>query len=366
MKKRTLIAFSMILIISLSFSSCNILHKHTLGEWQWDGNAHFKECPCGYTLTQSSSKHMDEDRDGTCDICRYSMKYKINSLQDLSWYLLYYHTLNTYEYFEECNMKPHSIHEMNFKNTLTYNERTTRVAFDTPYFNEYLTALPAHAEYIKSNAEYYSHYISSGYSQHNIPFDHYLFSTQETIRYGLSDQCCDYQRFYETASKFQEVDDFYETTSSSALTKSIYNTPAQYGDHTLSYKNEIMNSVANEISHFIKYYLNVEFTDQGDIVLPDASCFDRIDIRTENDIVYFSIEKNNGETFWDDDIRYIISGTINLNTHNLSYNMKESYYFDDKIMYYADYDYDLTLTDAPIDIEFDINGEFEEVYIESD
>jgi hypothetical protein len=356
----------MILITSFLFSSCNILHNHTLGEWQWNGNGHFRECPCGYTHAESSSKHIDEDRDEVCDICRYSMKYEINSLQDLSWYLLYYYTLNEYEYLDENNMKSHSIHDMNFQNTLTYNESTVRVKFNEPYFNEYLTALPEHAEYVKSNADYYSRHVGSEYSQYKVPLDYYyLFSTQETIRYGLSDQCCDYQRFCETTSKFKEVHDFYETTSLSKLTKKIYKDPVCYDNHTLSFKNEIMNSVAGEIAHLIRYYLNVEFTDHGDIVLPDVSYFNRVDIKTKNSIVYFSIEKNDGKTFWGDDQRYTINGTIDLTTHTLSYNMNESYYFDEEIMYYLDYDYNLILTNDPIDIDFDISGDFEEVYVEN-
>jgi hypothetical protein len=34
-------------------------------------------------------------------------------------------------------------------------------------------------------------------------------------------------------------------------------------------------------------------------------------------------------------------------------------------MYYVDYDYRLSLTNDPIDIEFDCSGAFEEVYIEA-
>lgn len=365
MRKHKPTVLVMILVILLLFSSCVVAHKHTFGEWQYNGSGHFKECSCGYTISEISSKHIDEDRDEACDICRYPMKYDINTLSDLSWYLLYYYELSQYEYLQENNMKLHSIHDMNFKNTLTYNESKTRVKFKVPYFNEYLTALPNHAEYVKSNTEYYSRYVGTGYSQHNIPLDCYLFSTQETIRYGSSEQFCDYQRFCETASKFKEVNNFYETTSSSAFEKRIYKDTESYNENNLSFKNEIMNSVSGEISHFIRYYLNVEITDRGEIVLPEASYFDSIDIKTENGIVYFSIEKNDGKTFFNDDIRYNINGTINLKTHNLSYNVKESYYFDGELMSYVDYDYDLTLTNEPIDIEFDTSGEFEEVYIEN-
>lgn len=365
MKKQYLVIFSMISAISLLFSSCDIFHKHVFGEWQYDGSGHFQECSCGYRISQSPSKHIDENKDEACDMCHYSMKYEINSLQDLSWYLLYYYELSQYEYLQESNMKPHSIHDMNFQNTLTYNERTVRVKFYAPYFYEYLTGLPNSAEYIKSNTEYYSRSVGSGYSQHNIPLEYYLFSTQETIRYGLSDKGCDYERFCETSSKFKTVNDFYETTSSSTLTKKIYNDPVYYDNHNLSYKNEIIHSVAGEISQLIRYYLNVEFFDYGNIVLPDMSYFDSIDIKTENGIVYFRIEKNDGKTFWGEDKRYSINGTINLTTYHISYNMKESYYIDGEVMSYVDYDYSLVLTDEPIAIEFDINGEFEEVYIEN-
>ena len=365
MKKHTLTVLIMTVIASLLLSSCNILHRHTFGDWQYNGSGHFKECSCGYTISQSTSKHMDEDKDDACDICHYPMKYEINSLSDLSWYLLYYYESNQYAYSEETNMKIHSIHEMNFKNTLTYNENQTRVKFQTPYFNEYLTALPKHAEYIKSNAEYYSHYTESGYIQVNTTENHYLFETQETVRYGLSDQHCDYQRFTNTTSKFKTVNDFYDTTSSSTLTKGIYADPESYDEHNMSFKNEVINSVIGEISHFIRYYLNVEFTDHGEIILPETSYFDNVDIRTENGIVCFSIEKSDGKTFWGDDERYTIIGSINLKTHNLSYNVKKSYYFDGEILSYVDYDYDLSLTNEPIDIEFDFNGEFKEVYIET-
>lgn len=365
MRKPVTTVLIMSLGISLLFSSCDILHRHTFGEWQYNGSGHFKECSCGYTISESSSKHIDENKDDACDICRYPMKYEINSLSDLSWYLLYYYELSQYEYLEENNMKIHSIHNMNFKNTLTYNESKIRVKFQTPYFNEYLTGLPEHVEYIKSNAEYYSCYIGSGYIQVDIPVKYYLFETQETIRYGLSDQHCDYQRFTDTDSKFKTVNNFYETTSSSTLTKRIYRDSESYDENNLSFKNEIINSVAGEISYFIRYYLNVEFTDHGEIILPEVSYFDSMDIRTEKDIVYFSVEKNDGKTFWGDDKRYSIIGSINLKTHNLSYNVKESYYFDGEIMSYDDYDYDLSLTNEPIDIEFDLNGDFEEVYMET-
>lgn len=355
----------MMLAISLLLSSCNVLHKHSLGEWKYNSNGHFKECSCGYTIYKNSSKHIDEDKDEFCDLCRYSMKYEINSLCDLSWYLLYYYDRNVYGYLQENNMKVHSIHDMNFKNTLTYNDRKVRVKFYAPHFNEYLTALPEYTEYVKSNEEYYSYHKGSGYIQVDIPAKHYLFETQETIRYGLSDQYCDYERFTDTDSKFKTVNDFYETTSSSQLTKRIYENSEAYNEHNLSFKNEITNSVANEISYFIRYYLNVEFNDYGEIVLPDISYFDGIDIKTEKDIVYFSIEKNDGKTFFNEDKRYNINGTINLKTHNLSYNIKESYYVDEEIMYNVDYDYNLVLTKESIDIKFDIDGEFEEVYMGS-
>ena len=365
MRKHMLAVLVMILVISLLFSSCDVLHKHTFGEWQHNGSGHFKECSCGYIISESSSKHIDEDKDDACDICRYLMKYEINSLRDLSWYLLYYYDLRQSDYLQENNMKVHNIHDMNFKNTLTYNEKKTRVNFEEPYFNEYLTALPMHEEYVKSNAEYYSYYKSSGYSQTDVPAKCYSFGTQENIRYGLSDQYCDYERFTETKSNFKTVNDFYETTFSSRLTKTIYEDSEFYDEHNLSFKNEIIYSVTNKISYFIRYYLNVEFRDYGEIVLPEASYFDSFDVRTENDTVYFSIEKNDGKTFFNEDIRYSISGSINLRTHNLSYNVKESYYIDGEIMYYVDYDYNLTLTNEPIEIEFDFNGEFEEVYVEN-
>ena len=365
MRKHMLTVFVIILVILLSFSSCNILHRHTLGEWQWNGNGHFKECSCGYILAESSSKHIDKDRDEACDFCRYSMKYEINSLQDLSWYLLYYYELNQYEYWQECNMKPHSIHDMNFKNTLTYNEKKTRVNFEEPYFNEYLTALPMHEEYIKSNNEYYLYYKTSWYSQTDVPAKYYSFRTQETVRYGLSDKYCDYEIFTETKSNFKEVNDFYERNSSTDLTKTVYKDSASYDEHTLSSKHETMYAVINNISYFIRYYLNVEFKDDGEVIIPDTSYFDSIHINTENDTVYFNIEKQDGKTFWGEDIRYVIRGSINLKTHNLSYNIKKSYYIDGEIMSYVDYDYNLSLTNDPIYIEFDTNGNFEEVYMES-
>ena len=364
MRKRAFAALAIILVMSLLLSSCNAFHRHELGEWQYNGSGHFRECACGYTISQSSSKHIDKNRDDACDVCGYPMVYEIDSLADLSWYLLYYYEQSQYEYLEESNMKLHSIHDMNFKNTLTYNEAKARVKFEYPYFNEYLTSLPKYAEYVKSGEEYYSRHVNSFYSQHNVPLEYYLFSTQETIRYGSSESHCDYQRFTDTGSKFITVNDFYETTTYSKLTKRIYNGSETYNKNNLSFKNEILNTVAGEISHFIRYYLNVEFTDHGEIVLPDSSYFDCIDIKTEDGIVYFSIEKSDGKTFFDDDIRYNISGSINLKTHNLSYNVKESYYSDGEIMSYVDYDYDLTLTNEPINLEFDFTGEFEEVYME--
>ena len=364
MRKHAFAALAIILVMSLLLSSCNVFHKHDLGEWQFNGSEHFRECACGYTLSQSSSKHIDKNRDDTCDICGYPMVYKINSLADLSWYLLYYFEVSQYEYLDESNMKLHSIHDMNFKNTLTYNEAKTRVKFEYPDFNEFLTSLPQYAEYIKSNDEYYSRHVSSGYSQHNIPLEYYLFDTQETIRYGSSENHCDYQRYTDIGSKFITVNEFYETSIYSKLTKRIYNSSDTYNKNNLSFKNEILNTVAGEISHFIRYYLNVEFTDHGEIILPNPSYFDCIDIKTENGIVYFNIEKKDGKTFFDDDIRYIISGSINLKTHDLSYNVKEGYYFDGKIMSYVDYDYDLTMTNEQINIEFDFTGEFEEIYME--
>lgn len=364
-RKYMLAVLVMLLVVSLLFLSRDILHKHTFGEWQYNGCEHFKECSCGCIISESSSTHIDEDKDDECDICRYSMKYEINSLCDLSWYLLYYYELRQSDYLQEKNMKLHNIHDKNFKNTLVYNAKKTRVNFEEPYFNEYLTALPMHEEYVKSNAEYYSYYQTSGYLQPNASVERYSFSTQETIRYGLSDQNCDYERFIETKSDFKTVNDFDDATFSSRLTKTIYKDSECYDEHSLSFKNEILNSVTDGISHFIRYYLNVEFTDYGEIVLPDLSYFNNFDVRTEKDIVYFNIEKNDGKTFFNGDIRYSISGSINLKTHNLSYNVKESYYIDGEIMYYVDYDYKLTLTKDPIEIEFDFNGEFEEVYVEN-
>jgi len=363
MRKYMLIVLAITLIVVLLFFSRDLLHKHTYGAWQYDGSGHFKECSCGYRISESSSMHIDENKDDACDICRYSMKYEINSLSDLSWYLLYYYERSQYAYLQDNNMKAHSIHEMNFKNTLTYNEMKTRVKFEAPYFNEYLSALPMHAEYVKSNSAYYSCNKGSGYSQVDVPAKHYLFSVQETVRYGVSDQHCDYERFTSTESKFKTVNDFYETTPSTHLTKRIYKDTESYDAHNLSFKNEIINTVADKISYLIRYYLSVEFSENGEIRLPEASYFDRIDIRTENDTVYFGVEKKDGKTFWGDDIRYSINGTINLKTHNLSYNVKESYYFDGEIMYYVDYDYNLSMTNEPINIEFDTNGEFEEVYM---
>jgi len=365
MKKQALLFLVVLVIISLSFSSCGIFHEHTFGEWQYNGSGHFQECSCGYTITENSSKHIDENRDEECDICRYIMKYEINTLGDLSWYLLYYYDLNQYEYWQETNMKAHSIHEMNFKNTLTYNESKARVKFQTPYFDEYLTTLPQYEEYIKSNTDYYSYRKSSGYIQVDIPASYYLFETQETIRYGSSEQHCDYQRYAHIDSKFQTVNEFYDTTSSLDMTKTTYEDSAAYNGYNLSYKNEITNSVAGEISYFIRYYLNVEVTDHGDLILPEDSYFDSIEIKTENDIVYFIVAKNDGKNFFEDDVRYTINGSINLKTHNLSYNIKKSYYFDGELMSYVDYDYDLTLTNESINIEFDFNGDFEEIYIET-
>ena len=365
MKKHTLAILVMILVISLLFPSCVALHNHTFGEWQYNGSEHFKECSCGYSIYESSSKHIDEDKDDACDICGYSIKYEINSLRDLAWYLLYYYELSQYDYLQENNMKVHSIHDMNFKNTLTYNEKKTRVSFEEPYFNEYLTALPMYEEYVKSNEEYYSHYKTSGYSQTDVPAKYYSFRTQETIQYGLSDQFCDYERFTETKSNFKAVNDFYETSSSSSLTKNIYKDFASYDENNLSVKNEIIYTVTNKITYFIRYYLNVEFKDTGEIVLPETSYFNRFYVRTENDTVYFNIEKNDGKTFFNEDIRYTISGSINLKTHDLSYNVKESYYIDGEIMHYVDYDYDLSLTNDPIGIEFDTDGAFEEIYMEN-
>lgn len=365
MKKKALLFLIILVIISLSFSSCDLFHEHTFGEWQYDDSGHFRKCSCGYTITEISSKHIDEDRNEKCDICRYIMKYEINTLRDLSWYLLYYYDLNQYEYWNENNMKPHSIHEMNFKNTLTYNESKARVKFQATYFDEYLTTLPQYEEYIKSNTDYYSYHKNSGYIQVDIPASYYLFETQETIRYGSSEQHCDYQRFAYIDSKFQTVNEFYDTTSSLDLTKTIYEGSAAYNEYTLSYKNDITNSVAGEISYFIRYYLNVEMTDHGELILPEDSYFNCIDIKTENDIVYFSIAKNDGKNFFEDDIRYTINGLINLKTHNLSYNIKKSYYFNGELMSYVDYDYDLTLSNDSINFEFDFNGDFEEIYIET-
>ncbi|MBE6638985.1 MAG: hypothetical protein E7616_05980 [Ruminococcaceae bacterium] len=363
--KKYLSAVVVLILAILLLSLCGIWHNHTLGEWQYNGSGHFRECSCGYTISEGSSKHIDEDKNDMCDICRCSMKYEINSLHDLSWYLLYYYELSQYDYLQENNMKAHNIHDMNFKNTLTYNEKKIRVSFEEPYFNEYLTALPMHEEYVKSNTEYYSYYKASGYSQTDVPAKYYLFRTQENIRYGLSDRHCDYERFTETKSKFKTVNDFYETSLSSSLTKNIYKDSASYGENNLSFKNEIIYTVTNKISYFIRYYLNVEFKDYGEIVLPEMSYFTNFYVRTENDTVYFSIEKNDGKTFYNEDIRYSINGSINLKMHDLSYNVKESYYINGEIMYYVDYDYDLSLTNNPIGIEFDTNGEFEEVYIES-
>lgn len=362
--KRYLSAF-IALILMLSLSLCEIGHKHTLGEWQYNGSGHFRECSCGYTIAEITSKHIDQNSDDLCDICNYVVKYEINSLYDLSWYLLYYYELSQYDYLQENNMKAHNIHDMNFKNVLTYNEKKTRVLFEEPYFNEYLTALPMHEEYVKSNNEYYSYYKASGYSQTDVPAKYYSFITQETVRYGLSDKYCDYERFTETKSNFKTVNDFYETTSLFRLTKNVYKDSASYDEHNLSLKNETMYIVINKISHFIRYYLNVEFKEDGAVVLPEESYFDSIYIETENDIVYFSIEKQDGKTFWGEDIRYVIRGSINLKTHNFSYNIKESYYIDNDIYYYIDYNYTLSLTNDQIGIEFDTNGAFEEVYMEN-
>ena len=106
-------------------------------------------------------------------------------------------------------------------------------------------------------------------------------------------------------------------------------------------------------------------TDHGELILPEDSYFNCIDIKTENDIVYFSIVKNDGKNFFEDDIRYTINGLTNLKTHNLSYNIKKSYYFNGELMSYVDYDYDLTLSNDSINFEFDFNGDFEEIYIET-
>jgi hypothetical protein len=271
--------------------------------------------------------------------------------------------MSQYEYLEESNMKLHSIHDMNFKNTLTYNEAKARVKFEYPYFNEYLSSLPNHTEYIKSNTEYYSYNMGSWYLQVDIPLNYYLFETQETIQYGSSDRHSDYKKFTNTDSKFKTVNEFYETTSSQSLTKKIFENTESYDKNNISLKNEITNSVINDISHFIRYYLNVEFTDHGDIILPEDSYFESIDVKTEDSIVYFSVVKNDGKTFFNDDIRYSINGTINLKTHDLSYNIKRSYYFGGELMSYVDYDYNLTLTSEPIEIKFDFNEEFEEVLI---
>lgn len=363
MKKSVSAALSMLLMLIL-FSSCTILHRHRLGEWQFNGSDHFKECPCGYKLFQSGSDHIDADRDEGCDMCRVSMKYEINTLRDLSWYLLHYYDRNHYAYLQESNMQAHSIHDMNFKSTVTYHEKMTRVMFDEPYFNEYLTALPMHEEYIKSNTEYYAYYQASGYSQTDVPAKHYSFRTQETIRYGASDQACDYERFTETKSNFREVNDFYETTSSVRLTKTVYPDSALYEGDSLSFKNEILHSVGNDISHLIRYYLSVEQNEHGELILPEDTYFDGIDIKTEQDVVYFRIVKRDGNTFWGEDIRYDINGTIDLQTHRLSYNVKESDYMDGVLMSYVDYDYDLSLTNESIDIVFDTSGDFEEVYTE--
>lgn len=365
MRKHMLSVLLMILVMSLLFVSCGVLHKHNYGEWHYNGSMHFRDCSCGSTLFESPSKHIDKDRDEKCDICRYPMKYTINSLRDLSWYLLYYYEENQFDYFKENNMKIHNIHDVNFKNTLKYNEKKTRVDFEESDFNEYLTAMPMHEEYVKSNAEYYSYYQASGYLQPNVSVKRYSFWTQETIRYGLSEQNCDYKRFIETKSDFETVNDFDDATFSTSLTKTIYKDSECYNAHTMSVKHDILHSVANGISYFIRYYLNVEFSEYGEIILPELSYFNNFDVRTEENIVYFNIEKNDGETFFDEDIRYSISGSINLKTHNLSYNVKKSNYSDGEIMRYVDYDYDLTLTNEPIEIEFDFNGEFEEFYIEN-
>ena len=365
MKKYIRITLVMLLMNVMLLSSCTVLHKHSLGAWQYDGSGHFKECACGYRLSQSASDHVDEDRDEQCDMCLYTMKYEINSLRELSWYLLYYYELSQYDDVRESNMKAHSIHDMNFKNTLTYHEKNTRVSFEEPYFSEYLTALPMHEEYVKSNGEYYSYYKASGYSQTDVPAKYYSFRTQEMIRYGACDLACDYERVTETKSNFREVNDFYETTSSSRLTKTIYEDSALYEGENLSFKNEIIYVVINKLSYFIRYYLNVEVNDHGELILPEDSYFDSIDIKTENDVVYFDIVKNDGNTFWGEDIRYSISGSINLKTHNLSYNMKESYYLNGELMSYVDYDYDLALTNEAIDISFDFSGSFDEVYVEN-
>lgn len=226
-----------------------------------------------------------------------------------------------------------------------------------------MTRLPSDEEYIKSDAEYYYHYINSFYTKTNIPVDYCSYITQETIRYGVSDseQGYDYERFYETVSKFREVNDFFETTSSSDLTKKIYTDVEYYNDANSSYKNQTEDVVFSDISHFIESRLNVEFID-GEIILPEASYFNNLDIRTENDIAYFQIEKNDGKTSGKD-TRYSINGTINLKTQALSYNEKGGNYVDGELRSYADFDYDLTVTNQPIDIEFDTNGEFKESYI---
>lgn len=363
MKKRIL---SLLLVFALlSLSSCSLFHRHELGEWQYRDLQHYRACSCGYTLAENLSGHIDENHDDECDLCRCSLKYEINSLYDLSWYLLYYYELSEYAYLEDSNMKPHSLHSANFSNTLTYNEKYTRVAFEYPDFNEYLPALPMHEAYVKSGTEYYSYHQGSGYSQTDVPAKYYSFRTQENIRYGRSDELTDYERFTETKSNFKEVNVFYETLSSSHLTKTVYPNASAYDENNLSFKNDILSSVTGKISYFLRYYLNVDMQEGGELILPELSYFDRIDVKTENGIVYFTVEKQDGNTFFGEDIRYSISGTIDLRTHRLSYNVKESYYSDGEITYYVDYDYSLSLTSDPIDIDFDFSGEFEEVYMEN-
>ena len=362
MKKRIL---SMLLVVALlSLSSCAFFHRHELGEWQYRDLQHYRTCSCGYTLTENVASHIDENHDEKCDLCRCSLKYEINSLYDLSWYLLYYYERSEYPYLEDSNMKPHSLYDANFRNTLTYNESMGRVTFEYPDFNEYLSTLPRHETYVRSGAEYYSYHQGSGYSQTDVPAKYYSFRTQETIRYGRSDTFCDYERFTETKSNFKEVNIFYETLSSSRLTKTVYPDASAYNENNLSFKNEILSSITGKIHYFLRYYLNVELQEDGELILPELSYFDRIDVKTENSIVYFSVEKQDGNTFFGEDIRYSISGQIDLRTHMLSYNVKESYYLDGEIMYYVDYDYRLTLTSDPIDIDFDFGGTFEEIYIE--
>ena len=362
MKKRIL---SLLLVFALlSLSSCSLFHRHELGEWQYRDLQHYRTCSCGYTLAENLSKHIDENYDEKCDLCRCSLKYEINSLYDLSWYLLYYYELSEYASLEDNTMKPHGLYDVNFSNTLTYNESMTRVTFEYPDFNEYLPALPRHEAYVKSGTEYYSYYQGSGYSQTDVPAKYYSFRTQETIRYGRSDELSDYERFTETKSNFKEVNVFYETLSSSRLTKTVYPDASAYNENNLSFKNEILSSVTGKIHYFLRYYLNVEIQEDGELILPELSYFDRLEIKTENGIVYFTVEKQDGDTFFGEDIRYSISGTIDLRTHRLSYNVKESYYLDSEITYYVDYDYSLALTSDPIDIDFDFSGEFEEIYIE--